>query len=92
MSLRQRLERRDVDDLGRVLRARRARAARTSRSRQTRNAASVLPEPVGAAIRTSCPGGSRASRALRLGGLAEARGEPARDQGVESLSPSIVLV
>ena len=49
--VRQRLQRRDIDDL-RLVRRGRARPSpwRTSSSIAARNAASVLPEPVGAAI------------------------------------------
>ena len=53
--VRQRLERRDVEDRGAVARAARSSPRRTSSSRHARNAASVLPEPVGAAISTSSP-------------------------------------
>ena len=52
--VRQRLERRDVDDLRLVGQAVRD-ASRTRSSIAARNAASVLPEPVGAAIRACCP-------------------------------------
>ncbi len=51
----QRLERRNIDEPRSRSQASPSRAARTSRSRQIRNAASVLPDPVGAEIRTSRP-------------------------------------
>ncbi len=56
--VRQRLERRDVQDLRPILERRRrplSIASAISRSRHDRNAASVLPEPVGAVTSTSRP-------------------------------------
>ena len=53
--VRQRLQRRDVDDLRLVRRGRPSRPCRTSLSIAARNAASVLPDPVGAAISTCRP-------------------------------------
>ena len=53
--VRQRLQRRDVDDLRFVARVRPPAPCRTSPSIAARNAASVLPEPVGAAISTCRP-------------------------------------
>ena len=53
--VRQRLERRDVDDLGLVREPCRRAPCRTSASMAARKAASVLPDPVGAAISTCRP-------------------------------------
>ena len=54
--VRERLERRDVDDVGVARRASPVAAPRaTRRSRHERNAASVLPEPVGAVMSASPP-------------------------------------
>ena len=80
----QRLERRNVDDLGLVRKRPEARAPHQA-SMAIRKAASVLPEPVGAEIRTSPPGANlRPAAQLRLGGLRETRGEPFGDQGIEA--------
>ena len=76
----ERLERRDVHDLGAIRRASPSSAWRTSRSMHARNAASVLPDPVGAEISASRPARmQRPAFGLRLGGRAEARDEPFAD-------------
>ena len=81
----QRLERRDVDDLRSRRRARPARAARTRPSRQIRNAASVLPEPVGAEIRTSWPARiSGQPRSCGSVGRGKAAREPFGDERIEA--------
>ena len=53
--VRERLERRDVHDVGLVGERAGGEAVRTSSSMTARKAASVLPEPVGAAISTWRP-------------------------------------
>ena len=77
----ERLEGRDVDDLGAGARLP-AMAARSSWSMQTRNAARVLPEPVGAEMSVASPARMRASLHLRLGGGAEFGEEPLGGDGV----------
>ena len=71
----ERLERRDVDDLGAVLERGRPRPCGRAASRQARKAARVLPEPVGAVSSTSWPsamtGQPRPGRAV---GSAKRRG------------------
>ena len=72
---------------GRCRRSARPRScARYSRSMQTRKPASVLPDPVGAAISVSCAGGDvrPAARAAGcVGPVGEAAPEPGADRGVE---------
>ena len=70
----ERLERRDIDDLD-FIRQRFSTACRSSRSIATRNAASVLPEPVGAATSVCSP--------------ATIRGQPSRCASVGSLEPLV---
>ena len=86
------LEGRHVDDLGPELAARARRAAaRKSRSMPTRKAASVLPEPVGAAISVSSPaaieGQPRACGSVGPSG--KRRSNHVRIAGWKSASPSI---
>ena len=82
--VRQRLQRRDVDDLRLVRQAARRGPARTSASIAARKAASVLPEPVGAAISVCRPGlDRRPGLRLRRGRRGEAALEPGGDGGVK---------
>ena len=76
--VRQRLQRRDVDDVRLVgQRAAVLEPSRTSSSIAARNAASVLPEPVGAAISV---GGARGSPARRAPARRSAPGNVRRNQ------------
>ena len=81
--VRQRLERRDVDDLRLVRAARPSRPCRTSASIAARNAASVLPEPVGAAISTCRPAwiAGQASRLRRRSARRSCRSNQAATAG-----------
>ena len=79
----QRLERRDVDDLRSRRAAARPRPARTRSSIAARNAASVLPEPVGAAIRTFRPALIAGQASACAGVGAAKRLEPAGNGGME---------
>ena len=77
----QRLERRDVDDAHFVGQRAAQRLPGTRSSSAVRNAASVLPEPVGAAISVWRPlANRRPAAALRGGRLAERVGEPAGNE------------
>ncbi len=80
----ERPERRDVEDAAALLR--RAGAVRASRSSAHRNAASVLPEPVGARISVWSPLGDRGPAAvLGRGGRGEGGVEPGPDRRGEPL-------
>ena len=80
----QRLERRDVDDRGPRRAAARAALPGTARRARTRNAASVLPEPVGAAISVWRPAWiARPAARCAARRLAERLGKPACDDGME---------
>ena len=80
----QRLQRRDVDDPD-LIRQRAAAASCTSASIAVRNAASVLPEPVGAAISVCWPSRIAAQpRCCALRRRTDAVGEPAGDERMKT--------
>ncbi len=85
--VRERLQRRDVDDASSRRRGRPARGRRApGASSAARKAVSVLPEPVGAATSVCRPAriAGQAAR-LRFGRRGERRAEPAGDGGMEVL-------
>ena len=84
------LQRRHVQHAAALAAGRRAAGVDASRSSAARNAARVLPEPVGATTSTSEPSPMRPPRALlRGGGRAEGPREPARgSRGRRRRAPS----